>query len=159
VVHDGKLTESIKINSGVKQGCILSLSGFQLASDRVVRNVLKGRKRGIRWGLNGRLEDLDFADDICLLSARFRDMEIKMTKLREEANNGRKINAEKTKEMSINSNIEAKITLKGTAIEQVVSLFHLGSIFTKSGGAEGGLYRRTRQTDGTSYSPVFRLEE
>ena len=140
VLHDGKLTESIKINSGVKQGCILSLSRFQLASDRVVRNVLKGRKRGIRWGLNGRLEDLDFADDICLLSARFRDMEIKMTKLREEANNdGRKINAEKTKEMSINSNIEAKITLKGTAIEQVVSLLHLGSIFTKSGGAEGGL--------------------
>jgi hypothetical protein len=88
----------------VKQGCVLSPTGFQLASDRVVRNVLKVRKRGIRWGLNGRLEDLDFADNICLLSARFRDMEIKITKLREEANNGRKINAEKTKEMGINSN-------------------------------------------------------
>jgi len=77
----------MQINSGVKQGCILSPSGFQPASDRVVRYVLKGRKRGIRWGLNGRLEDLDFADDICLLSAKFRDMVIKMAKLREEANN------------------------------------------------------------------------
>jgi hypothetical protein len=98
VVHDGKLTQPIQINSGVKQGCILSPTVFQLVSDSVVRNVLKGRKRGIRWGLNSRLEDLDLADDICLLSARFRDMEIEMTKLQEEANNdGRNINAEKTK--------------------------------------------------------------
>lgn len=101
-----------------------------------MRNVLNGRKREIRWGLNDRLEDLDFGDDICVLFARFRDMEIKMTKLREEANNdGRKINAEKTKEMSINTNIEAKITLKGTDVEQVVSLLQLKSIVTKSGGA------------------------
>ena len=96
MVHDRKLTEPMQINCGVKQGCILSPSGFQPASDRVVRNVLKGR-REIRLGMNGRLEELDFADDICLLSARFRDVEIKMTKLGEEADNdGRKINAEKT---------------------------------------------------------------
>jgi hypothetical protein len=54
------------------------------------------------------------------LSARFQDMEIEMTKLREKTNNGWKINAEKTAEMSINSNMEAKITMKGTDIEKVV---------------------------------------
>ena len=106
MVHDGNLTQPIKSNSCVKQGCILSPTVFKLVSDSVVKNVLKGRKRGIRWGLNGRLEDLDLADVICLLSTRFRDVEIKMTRLQEEANNdGRKINAEKTKAISINSNI------------------------------------------------------
>jgi hypothetical protein len=54
----------------------------------MVRDVLQGKKRRIRWGLHGRLENLDFAGDICLLSARFQDMEIEMTKLREKTNNG-----------------------------------------------------------------------
>ena len=54
VVYDGKLTQPIQINSGMKQGCNLSPTGFQLALDRMVRDVLQGRKRGIRWGLHGR---------------------------------------------------------------------------------------------------------
>ena len=99
MVHDGKLTQPIQINSSVKQACILSPAEFLLVSDRVVRHVLKGWKRGIQWGLNGKLEELDFTDDICVWSARFRNMAIKMTTLREEENNdGRKINAEKSKE-------------------------------------------------------------
>jgi hypothetical protein len=47
-------------------------------------------------------------------------MEIKKTKLREEAKNGQKINAEKITEMNINSNMEDKITTKGKDIEQFV---------------------------------------
>jgi hypothetical protein len=42
---------------------------------------MEKRKRGLQWGLQDRLEDLDFADDICLLSQRYRDMEIKLVKL------------------------------------------------------------------------------
>lgn len=72
----------------MKQGCVFSPTEFLLVSDRVVRNVLKRSKRGIHWGLNVTLEDRKFADDICLLSARFRDMEIKMAKLQEEVKNG-----------------------------------------------------------------------
>jgi len=45
-----------------------------------------------------RLEDLDFADDICLLAQRFRDMEDKLMRLQQEAiKTGLKINANKTK--------------------------------------------------------------
>jgi hypothetical protein len=32
-----------------------------------MEKVVKGRKRGIHLGLQERLEDLDFAEDICLL--------------------------------------------------------------------------------------------
>jgi glycosyltransferase A (GT-A) superfamily protein (DUF2064 family) len=28
----------------------------------------QGRKKGIQWRMMGRLQDLDFADDICLLA-------------------------------------------------------------------------------------------
>jgi hypothetical protein len=39
------------------------------------KTIAKGkRKRGIYWNFSERLEDLDFADDLCLLSQSFRDM-------------------------------------------------------------------------------------
>jgi hypothetical protein len=44
-----------------------------------------------------RLEDLDFADDICLLAQRFCDMEEKLKRLKEEAELvGLRININKT---------------------------------------------------------------
>jgi glycosyltransferase A (GT-A) superfamily protein (DUF2064 family) len=43
------------------------------------------RKKGIQWSMKERLEDLDCADDICLLAQRFCDMEEKLKRLKEEA--------------------------------------------------------------------------
>jgi hypothetical protein len=41
------------------------------------------------------LDDLDFADEICILAQRFKDMEAKLTKLKAEAQNiGMKINSQ-----------------------------------------------------------------
>jgi hypothetical protein len=61
------------------------------------------RKKGIQWGLYDRLEELDFADDICLLAQSFRDMKAKLNDLKVEAQNtGMQINSQKTKEMRVN---------------------------------------------------------
>jgi len=40
---------------------------FLLILDRVMKRVKGLRKRGIQWIMKERLEDLDYADDICLL--------------------------------------------------------------------------------------------
>jgi hypothetical protein len=49
------------------------------------------------------LEDLDFADDICILAQRLKDMKAKLNDLKVEAQNtGMKINSQKTKEMRVN---------------------------------------------------------
>jgi hypothetical protein len=137
ILHEGKLTEPIQVNSGVRQGCILSPALFLLVLDGVMRKVMEKRKRGIQWGLQDRLEDLDFADDICLLSQRYRDMEIKLAKLqREEEDAGLQINVNKTKEMRINSDIEHRLSINGKDIEQVESFLYLGSTVTKDGGAK-----------------------
>jgi hypothetical protein len=49
------------------------------------------------------LENLDFADDICILAQSFKDMEAKLTDLKVEAQSiGMKINSQKTKEMRVN---------------------------------------------------------
>ena len=42
---------------------------FLLVIDWIMRRTLEGDKTGIRWKLRSRLNDLDFADDIALLSS------------------------------------------------------------------------------------------
>lgn len=44
----------------------------------------KGR-RGIRWGLMGNLEGLEYADDTCLLSQNFENMKSTLNGIYEEA--------------------------------------------------------------------------
>ena len=67
VVHEGSGSEPFPVRAGMRQGCILSPLMFLIVIDVVMRNVNRDRCRGIRWGLVDRLEDLDFADDLCLL--------------------------------------------------------------------------------------------
>ena len=59
-------------------------------------------RRGIRWTLTTYLEDLDYADDISLLSSRQRDMQEKTDILNETAQTlGLKANTSKTKLMKM----------------------------------------------------------
>jgi hypothetical protein len=109
VLYDGKLTEYIKVTTGVREGCILSPTIFLLVLDDVMRKTTSIRQRGIQWGMMDRLEDLDFADDICLMAQSFQDMEGKLTNLQEEAKRaGLDINVNKTIEMRVNNKIQRR---------------------------------------------------
>lgn len=55
--------------SGVKQGCNMLGFLFLLVIDWIMRRTLEGDNTGIRWKLWSRLNDLDFVDDIALLSS------------------------------------------------------------------------------------------
>jgi len=77
VVHEGCVSEPFPVRAGVRLGYTLSPLMFLIVIDVVMRNVNCDRRRGIRWGLVDRLEDLDFADDLCLLSEAYRDMQEK----------------------------------------------------------------------------------
>ena len=50
-----------------------------------MRKATASKKRRIRWNLTTVLEDLDFADDISLLSSKFNDLHNKTGALVEEA--------------------------------------------------------------------------
>ena len=50
---------------------------FLLSLDWVMSRTTEDRRNGIRWKLTSVLEDLDFADDIALLSSRYVDIEDK----------------------------------------------------------------------------------
>ena len=67
-----------------------------------------------------KLEDLDFADDLALLSHRLQDMQEKVNSLREASQKvGLRISQEKTKVMRINSRQEAPVTIEGMPAEDV----------------------------------------
>jgi hypothetical protein len=84
VIHDGNLTEPFTVTTGIRQGCILSPLLFLMVIDWVSKTAYKEPK-GIQWTLQTRLEDLDFADDICMLSHRYQDMQHQATSLEEIA--------------------------------------------------------------------------
>ena len=74
-------TDSFSIKSGIKQGCILSPFLFVLAIDWLMTEITKHGNRDIRRTLTSILEDLDYTDDIGLLSSRHKDMTEYINKL------------------------------------------------------------------------------
>ena len=90
--------------TGVKQGCNMSGFLFLIVLDWVKRRTVGNGENGIRWKLTSKVDDLDFADDIALLSATKQQIQDKTRKLNVEATRvGMKISVEKTKTMRMNS--------------------------------------------------------
>ena len=75
-IETGK-AKSIPMRNGVKQGCALSPLLFNIVLDTALSKA-NDTQRGIRWTLTDRLEDLDYADDICLLAYIFNDIRTKL---------------------------------------------------------------------------------
>jgi hypothetical protein len=68
IVHKGQLTEAFEVETGVRQGCLLSPIIFLIAIDWVMKTATANSNTGIQWTPFKQLEDLDFADDLALLS-------------------------------------------------------------------------------------------
>ena len=64
--------------------------------DWIIRGTTKDKKRGLQWSLMEQLEDIDYADDVALISQRHTDMKEKLLNLEEEARKtGLKISVKK----------------------------------------------------------------
>ena len=93
---------------------------FLIVMDWVVGRAVGSGENGIRWKFTSKLDDLDFADDIVLLSSTKQQIQDKTTKLEEEARRVElKINEKKTKTMRINARNQENIIINGQDIEDV----------------------------------------
>ena len=63
ILHKNQVSEPLPVLNGVKQGCVLSSLLFNVTLDYVMSKV-STNSAGIRWGLCGKLTDLDCADDM-----------------------------------------------------------------------------------------------
>ena len=77
VICRNQLTDSFRVQTGVKQGCIFLPFLFVLAIDWLMRQTNEGQNKGIQWTLTTSLEDLVFADDINMLLSRPTDIQDK----------------------------------------------------------------------------------
>ncbi|XP_030756962.1 uncharacterized protein LOC115882853 [Sitophilus oryzae] len=157
----GQVGEKISIAVGVKQGCILSPLLFNIVLDVVLNRAFK-EPLGIQWGLLSRLEDLDYADDLCIFSHSHSDMSQKLLRLQEEANNvGLQINVAKTKEMRSNTPNNQDLYLSNRAIERVDEFQYLESMVHCDGGTEKYIEERILKAQRASgmLTPISKLRK
>ena len=147
VLHEGEMTGSFNMNTGVRQGCLRSSLLFLMALDWVSRQAFGDKKIGIQFTLLQKLENLDFADDMVLLSQKITHMRQKLAALvQQTARVGLKINASKTKEMRIRSPANTgNINCVGEDLEHASAFTHLGSLITTTDGAEEDVEARCRK--------------
>jgi len=116
---------------------------FVLVIDWVMRKTISDNRNGIQWTLTQHLEDLDFADDICLLSHTQQHAQSKLNRLSEEAKKtGLIINKKKTEVMRTNNKQEQPIELQGENILDTDRFTYLGSMVSQDGGADDDIRSR-----------------
>ena len=143
IAHTGQLSESFEAKTGVRQRCLLSPFLFLLVIDWIMKTTTTGRNNGIQWTLWMQLDDLDFADDLVLLSHNHSQMQDKTTLLETtSAGTGLKMNRKKTELMKLNTTANAPITVGGEPIREVESFVYLGSVVDQEPVAKQILWRK-----------------
>ena len=95
------------------------------------------------------MDDLDFADDLALLSHSHNQMQDKTTRLeRTSAGTGLKISKKKTELMKINASSGNPVTIGREPIREVESFVYLGSIIDQQGGTDRDVAARIGKARG-----------
>ena len=89
------------------------------------------------------LEDLDFADDLALLSHTHQHMQEKTRRLNKlDQQVGLQISKRKTEVMTLNVNVPAPVLFDDQALPSIETFTYLGSVVRQNGGTT-----RTFRTD------------
>ena len=88
VLHNGKISDSFITSAGVRQVCPLSPLLFVIVLDDIV-SQLSLHKRFIVWSFTRHLEELDYANDICIFHKIFVSYKIEPNLIWEQSSKKR----------------------------------------------------------------------
>ncbi|VDP65756.1 unnamed protein product [Schistosoma mattheei] len=101
-------------------------------------------KHGIQWTAQNQLDDVDFADDLALLSHTHEQMQIKTASVTAfSASVGLNIHKGKTKVHKFKAENSNPITLDGETLEDAEFFTYLESIIDEQGGSDADVKART----------------
>jgi hypothetical protein len=82
--------------------------------DGVLCGALDGKKRGITWRLKESLVDMEYADDVCLVSHTYENMQRKLDDLWYKSKKaGLEINSSKTEGICVSTTVNQEFRLNG----------------------------------------------
>ena len=106
-----------------------------------------------RNGIRCTLEDLDFADDIVLVSSKDEHIQNKTNRLVDNpGREGLKLNAKKCKVMRLNTRREDKVMIGRAEVEDVEVFVCLGATVTKEGGGTEDTKKRLSEAQGAFFN-------
>ena len=132
VLHNDVTGKWFKTTIGVRQGCLLSPTLFNIYLERIMTDALEDHVGTVSIG-GRQVTNLRFADDIDGLAGSEDELRELTAKLEiTSLAYGMEINAEKTKVMA-NMEFESEIQVGGQRLEKVSSFKYLGSIISDVG--------------------------
>ncbi|VDP03592.1 unnamed protein product [Schistosoma curassoni] len=143
VVHGEQLTDAFQLRTGIRQGCLLSPFLFLLVVDWIMKTSRSEGQHGIQWTAQDQLDDLDFTDDLALLSHTHEQMQLKTASVAAvSASVGPNIHKGKTEVLKYNTGNTNPIIPDGETLEDVESSTYLGSIIDGQGESDADVKAR-----------------
>lgn len=140
------------ISKGVKQGCNLSPTLFNLYIEEALKEIRKENNGGVKIG-GILVQMLRFADDIAVIGESEEDITNMLEKINDTLKEHyMKINQRKTKILICSKQqIYANITLDGIMLETVQSFSYLGSKISSDGKSRTDIVCRIAQAKQAYY--------
>ena len=142
-------TEWFSIGMGPRQGCILSASLFNVYSEDIMREALRGFEGGVRFE-GERITDLRYADNTTLICSNRNELIDLLRRVKEASEKkGLLLNTKKTKIMVIDKQSSGEdFLLDSQVIEEVSEFGYLGSLVGREREREGERERERERERG-----------
>ena len=158
---DGGNTDWFDVDVGVRQGCVISPTLFDVFVDQLAREV-KALKLGVEAG-SERLALLLYADDIVVLANSAEELQRMMKAVEEFCKRWRlQVNLSKTKvvEFGARGVGKAKVYWKGEELEEVEEYKYLGMLVEKGGSwrkNKDKMLRKARRAAALAWNMAVRM--